>query len=279
MSQVLKLGLPLTVSLFLLTAGEARAAIQKCKSASGEVTYTQHDCPPGTTPVALPDSVPDNTRSSFRSSTANSRYSSRAPWLEKLSMRELQMLHRECALDRLRRLTLCAPINEAWSERTALLDRRAAELREERNAQCAAGDQAACENFTCSQVKPSALTRPYMIYAGTDAEVRECSRDRRFPSSPQWAQLSETAEAGVFVCLPRLDLRNEHGELMAFRAVLMVGPQRSPSGKLGVGFTTPVLKGEVFPSMSEALNAGCQELVTNAPNWRMPASRVTTIRM
>ena len=275
MSSLMKLGPFASVCLLLFAAGDARAAIQKCKSESGEVTYTQHTCPPGTTSVELPDSVPENTGSSFRSSTTNPRYAKRSSWLDEMDNRDLQMLYRECTGDRARRLTNCASINEIWAERTALLDRRTAELAAEKKALCDAGDKTACDNFSCIQYKPSALAKPYIPYAGNDNEVRNCSRDRRFPSSPQWAQIFETAEQGVFVCLPRLEIRNEIGELMSFRAVLRVGPNRSPSGTLREGFTTPAIKGKVFPTMSEALNAGCQTLITNAPDWRVPATAVT----
>jgi hypothetical protein len=274
MSNFVKLGRLGSLCLLLLVAGNASAAIQKCKAASGEIIYTQIECPPGTTSVELADGVPENTGSSFRSSATNSRYSTRSSWLEKMDNRDLQMLYRECNGNRMRQLSQCADINGMWAERTAVLDRQAAIAREQKKALCEAGDASACEDFSCIQYKPTALANPYIPYAGTDTEVRGCSRDRRFPSSPQWAQIFETAEHGVFVCLPRLEIRNEIGELLAFRAVLKVGPNRSPGGTLREGFTTPAIKGKVFPTMSDALNTGCQTLITNAPDWHVPASKV-----
>jgi len=277
MSSLMKLGRLGSLGLLLLFAGNASAAIQKCKSGTGEIIYTQIACPAGTTPVDLPDSVPENTGSSFRSSATNPRYSNRSnSWLENMENKNLQMLVRECANNRQRRLSECTAINELWTERTRVLDQAAAARREERKALCEAGDKTACEDFSCIQYKPTALSKPYVPYAGDDNEVRGCSRDRRFPSSPQWAQIFETADHGVFICLPRLEIRNDVGELMAFRAVLRVGPNRGPNGALREGFTTPAIKGKVFPTMSDALNAGCQTLINDAPDWRIPATAATS---
>ena len=97
MFSFMKLGRLCPLGFLLLVAGNAHAAIQKCKSESGEITYTQIACPPGTTAVELPDSVPENTGSSFRSSATNSRYpQTRNTWLEKMENRDLQLLYREC---------------------------------------------------------------------------------------------------------------------------------------------------------------------------------------
>jgi hypothetical protein len=52
--------LMILTAVLLLAPRAAEAQVARCKSANGDVTYTQGSCPPGTTPVDAAASAPGN---------------------------------------------------------------------------------------------------------------------------------------------------------------------------------------------------------------------------
>ena len=73
----------LAALLCLSLSGLAQAQIVKCKDASGQITYTSNECPPGTHPLDLPDGVSGDAGSSFHPDRNSKPLSPRAAELKK----------------------------------------------------------------------------------------------------------------------------------------------------------------------------------------------------
>jgi hypothetical protein len=259
MSKFVKLGLAPIPFLLLFVAHPAEATVIKCKSPSGEITYTQGSCPAGTSPAELPEGVSANADSHGRSAL-----SPRAQELERMDIHEFGRIHRQCMDEQYWKTPDCVALREFWASRKTRADKQAEVTQANDSSQCQAGDQTACVASVCRQHKPSAVLKPYTPYVGADADVRACSSALGLPSSTQWAQIAEVGDRAEFVCLRKLDMVGLQGAAVQMRAAFSVDRSNAAGGKAADGFTTPVFRNQVFPTISAAVNQSCKELIDRA---------------
>jgi hypothetical protein len=261
------LGRALMAGLLLAGADEAAAEILKCKAASGQITYTQGSCPPGTTPLELPDSVSSDTGSSFARNGGSSRpLSPRAAALKKSfeacgfsagngKCAEFTELSKFCT-DRAHWDTAdCAAVREVNESFVADMGRLSDRFDESTRRKCREdNDKKACDQLAC----PIS-----MMMEGSDSQVRACSRSRGFPSTNVWAQISERTYdyngmwTGEYLCLKFVDTFNPIGQRISIRPAVMVSDEMK-GGERVPGYSTSAVRRETFPTKEAAVAAGCK---------------------
>jgi hypothetical protein len=254
---------PTLLSLFgaalCLASLPAQSGIVKCKSSSGEITYTQNTCPPGTSPLDLPEGVTPDTGSSLRGATRMRKLSPEAEAVSKLPMREYGALYRKC-LDRSNwALPDCGALREEMAAKSEYSESRSIEDSNKSRAICSKGNREFCVDAACEHyVFVGNQVDPLTSHLGTDNDVRACSRALNLPSTTEWAQVVST-DAGAggrfsagFVCLHKFEFLNGLGQRMERRSTVKVVAVEG-----GYRFTT--LKSPVFKTVAEAATEGCRE--------------------
>jgi len=264
----------LCASLLLLGAHEADAEILKCKAASGQITYTQGSCPPGTSPLELPEGVSPDTGSSFKPGSPRP-LSPRAAVLKKKfescgfgsssECAEYNQLGEFCSKSANWETADCAALREVNSDFVDSMDRLGNRLNEGERSKCYEdNDKKACDRLMC----PITL-----MMEGSDSQVRACSRHRGFPSTSTWAQWSERIYdyngmwTGEYLCLKFVETRNPIGQHISMRPTVVVKDEMKGGARVP-GYSVSSISRETFQTKEAAVVAGCKAQAEKIRNWQ-----------
>ncbi len=206
----------------LAYAGPSAAQIVKCKSTSGQITYTQNTCPTGTAPLELSENIAaESGRTPSRSSPLG-QLSARATALKQSSDACIRPSSAACA-EYLKMQGFCGNRENcgiraiarrfAKSWRTSLRQpgksvRRSVKRDEDR---CGAGDQGRVARAACN---------PSMLFDGTAEDLKKCARSRNFATGRTWAQFESGGKSYVdriegeglsIACFERVEFRTLSG--------------------------------------------------------------------
>lgn len=240
----------------------AQSQVVKCRAESGQLVYTEKNCPPGTQPLDLAESLPSSTHAapSPASDAAGETgpLSARAQELKpfvfdcahssKTECNEYQQMYRSCVDKRNRGTPDCRALVQLLplAERAFI-----EEYRRELRASCsnqASLDQ--CRRSTCP------------VLAGRepdDEQLYACAQAWGFPSTKSWAQVSEKKDqagnwTGNYVCFPKYRFLGSIGQPVWQRGQIVVEAQMSggrPTGSF-------ILMGrDVYASREAAADEGC----------------------
>jgi hypothetical protein len=265
----------LCAGLLLSGADEAAAEILKCKAASGQITYTQGSCPPGTAPLELPEGVSNDPGSSFKRNSGSSRpLSPRAAQLKKqfeacgfgsdAKCAEFTELSKFCTQRANWETADCAAVREVNADFVGSLDRLGDRLNERERQKCREdNDKKACDGLACPLS---------MMMEGSDSQVRACSRHRGLPSTSTWAQISERTYdyngmwTGEYLCLKFVETRNPIGQAISLRPSVQVKDEMKGGERLP-GYSVSSIRRETFPTKEAAVAAGCKAQSEKFRNW------------
>jgi hypothetical protein len=249
-----------------IPAPPAEAAVVKCKSASGQITYTQNVCPPGSTPQDLPEGVPADADSGSASGPIQLKpLSSRAAvfkaWADSCMSRSKEQCGQYREMEKFCRVEAnwgtndCKAIREVNEHIRAELRNISLRAEQRMREECAEGKDKSCVMATCG------LSR--LVLHGSTSDLKNCSRVQNFPSGSKWAQIAEggmSFVAGVqgrqlsIICFDFVDVRNEIGSVVRMRPAVNV--TRYPQGA-----TTMYHAGadQTFSTLDAAAIAECAE--------------------
>jgi hypothetical protein len=249
----------LTACLLLFTATGVRAEILKCKDAAGNVTYTQGYCPPGTRPAELPEGVAQDIDASSSSSGADRRLSPRAAALRSRFAACIDSPHNGCAEYQRLFLWCTEESNLKTPDCVALRELNFA-VAEERGREAEREQSAAnIEAQNCS---------PNMLFEGSNASVRACSKFRSLPSTARWAQVKDYPNrtgpgpkwTGEYVCLRFIALPDASGGTLRARPILTIQRELTTS-TAGESYRVENLRNKMtFPTKEAAVEYGCSQV-------------------
>lgn len=256
----------LAACLLAAWTGQAQAGIVKCKDSSGQITYTDNRCPPGTHPVDMPETASSETAASIKPDQHVRPLSPRASELKKKkdscswrrkvgTCSEYQELERFCTNRANWDASDCVALREIHASLAGDLDRAIARYDEADRKKCSEErDQEACESVAC----PASL-----MTEGTDSQVRACSRFKKLPSTSTWAQVREKFEGddkrwvGDYYCLGRMvEMPNSIGQTAMMRPMVRLREKRK-AGEPQPLYRVTSIHDETFATREEAIAAGC----------------------
>lgn len=238
----------------------ADAQIVKCKSSSGQVTYTQGRCPDGTAPLDLPAGVAaDAVGTSLRGSKP-AELTGRAAELDGLSdrcpgssaeCRQYEAVERLCSAQANWQTGDCVALRRQKQHTLDSLGNLADTYKQATRVQCQRGNKKACIKDAC----------PSELYTdATEARVRNCSRVLGYPSGDNWAQYDRQTGPGgelyQFFCLTAVTTRTEIGSEVTMRATVQV-TRHIDSNR----YSASELRDREFDTVDQAASAGCEAKV------------------
>jgi hypothetical protein len=246
----------------LYATSSSAAEVVKCKSSSGQITYTQSACPPGTSPLDLPDTVPADTGSSSFTRSSPRTLSPRGAEMKRLSdscirprsaeCGQFQEMQRFCARQENWPTADCKALREANQQELEHLTELGNSFRERDEQRCREGDEKACR-AACS------------IGMDTPPErIKTCARRLNHEVGRTWAQQGGGGKSYVgriegeslsIVCFAMVEFRNPVGMMVSMHPFTSV-TRYQPPGSAAMGYR---LDQREFSTLDEAAVAGCEQ--------------------